>query len=288
MHLVDERSDGMYVLSAKELDFFSPLETKILHLISKKPTYPKNIAKQLKVNEQTVYYHIKNLQKSGVIRITRKEVHGAYVANIYELSSPSFFVKFSEMRKSQKVPVSENEFLKPFIEGGRLNAKIVVGSPDPHGPERARSRDAYYAIDLGLFLGKFLFESSSAVSLDTDIRENELKNNLIVIGGPVINRITRMINDKMPIRFDARKNIYSSISRKTYKQDDCGIIAKIQNPFDRSKSILLIAGKRYSGTRAGILSFIKKFDEISKKNSRIVEGLDNDSDGIIDDMKILE
>ncbi len=288
MHLADERKDGTYILKTKELDFFTSTQVKILNMLSKKPTYPKNIAKLLRINEQTLYYHVKQLQKIGAIKILRKEEHGAYIANIYELSSPSFFVKFSEMQKSHKVPLSGNEFLRPFIENGKLNAKIVVGSPDPHGPERARSRDAYYAIDLGLFLGKFLSESSSVVCLDTDIREPELKNNLILIGGPVINRITKLINDKLPIRFDSKKNIYSSLRKKTYKQDDCGIIVKIQNPFDTSKHILVIAGKRYSGTRAGILSFINKFEELSKKNSRVVEGLDNDGDGIVDDVRILE
>ncbi|MBI4895023.1 MAG: S-layer protein [Candidatus Aenigmarchaeota archaeon] len=288
MHLTDERNDGSYILKSKEIDFFSPLEEKILFLISKKHTYPKNIAKQLRINEQTVYYHIKRLQKLGIIRILRKEEHGAYLANIYELTSPSFFVKFSELQKSHKVPASDNEFLRPFIENGNFNAKIIVGSPDPHGPERARSRDAYYAIDLGLFLGKFLSYSSSAVNLDTDVRENDLKNNLIVIGGPVINRITKIINDKMPIRFDSKKNIYSLFTKKTYRSDDCGIIVKIQNPFDKTKSILLIAGKRHSGTKAAILSLINKFDEISKKNTRVVEGLDQNGDGIVDDVKILE
>src|SRR3989338_7548667 len=104
MHIADERKDGTYVLKSKELDIFTPIQSKILYLLSKKPTYPKNIAKLLRMNEQTIYYHVKQLQKIGAIKVIRKEEHGAYLANIYQLSSPSFFVKFSDLQKSNKVP----------------------------------------------------------------------------------------------------------------------------------------------------------------------------------------
>ena len=295
MHISEDREDGLYILKSKEINIFTYIELKILNLLAKKPTYPKNIAKTLRVHEQNIYYHVKRLQKLGVIELLKKEEHGAYLANVYTLSSPSFFVKFSDLHKVGRVPFSEVRFLKPFVEDGKINSKIIVGSPDPHGPERARSRDAYYAIDFGLFLGKYLYNIESAVNLDTDVRESDLKNNLILIGGPVINRVTKMINEKMSIRFDSKKNIYSSISKKTYTSDDCGLIVKMQNPFDKNKKILVIAGKRYSGTKAGILAFIKYFEEISKGNkknsqigAKIIEGIDNDGDGIIDDVRIVE
>ena len=287
MQIAENKKDGLYVLRSKELNMFNPTEMKVLSLLAKKPTYPKNIAKQLKIHEQNIYYYVKRLQKQGVIKIIKKEEHGAYLANIYALTSQSFFVKFSNLKKTEKIP-NESDFLEPFIENGELNAIIIVGSPDPHGPERARSRDAYYGIDLGIFIGTFLSRSKAVVNLDTDIRDTDLKDNLIIIGGPVINRVAKLVNDKMPIRFDTKKNIYSSITKKTYKQDDCGIVAKIINPWNKEKYILLIAGKRYSGTKAAILAFIKKFDELSKKQTRIVEGIDNDGDGIVDDVRILE
>ena len=113
-----------------------------------------------------------------------------------------------------------------------------------------------------------------------------MKENLILIGGPVTNRITKKINDKLPIRFDKRKNIYSSLSKKTYRSDDCGLIVKIDNPYNKEKKILIIAGKRNSGTRSAILAFLQKFNELSK--SHVVEGIDQDSDGVNDFVKILE
>jgi hypothetical protein len=50
-----------------------------------------------------------------------------------------------------------------------------------------------------------------------------------------------------------------------------------------------------AGTRAAILAFLQKFDEICKGNSydskvfaRIVEGIDKDNDGVIDSVEFLE
>ena len=68
-----------------------------------------------------------------------------------------------------------------------------------------------------------------------------------------------------------------------------------KNPFDKTKDIIVIAGRRISGTRAAILSFLQKFDEICKGNShdskifaKVVEGIDKDSDGVIDSVEFLE
>ena len=202
----------------------------------------------------------------------------------YALSKPSFFVRFAELRPVEKIPRT-SRWLEPFIIDGRINAKIVVGSPDPHGPEGARSRDVSYAMDFALFLGTFLNKvDESSIFLDTEI--TAAKNNLILIGGPVTNRITKKINDKLPIRFDKKKNIYSSLTKKTYRSDDCGIIVKIANPSDKEKGIMVIAGKRFSGTRAAIIAFLKNFEELSSAN--VVQGSDQDSDGVIDTVKILE
>ena len=295
MYITEQRKDGLYSLQSKELSMFSPVENRILNMLSKRPTYPKDLAKHLGIHEQNVYYHIRRLYKAGTIRIVKKEEHGAYIANIYALSSPSFFTKFSDLELTRNIPMKEHAFLLPFIENSKTNMKIVIGSPDPHGPERARSRDAYYAIDLGIFLGTFLSKTEPVVSLDTEMHDHDLKNNLIIIGGPVVNRITKRINSELPVRFDEKKNIYSSLTKKIYESDDCGIIVKIVNPFNKERKILIIAGKRYSGTRAAILACIKRMDDISKGNkkkpsieAKVVEGIDKDGDGIIDDVRILE
>lgn len=287
MHIAYEKGGLLYVMPAAEAKKMphSTLALKILALLAKEELYPKEISKRLKENEQKIYYHVSRLEKNGLIELISREEHAGALAKIYRLKKPAFFMRFDDFHEANRIPRS-NKWLAPFIVDGKLNARIIVGSPDPHGVERARARDAYYGIDLALFLGTFLISSHHAVALDTEI--SNLKQNLILIGGPVINRITNMINRKVPLRFDERKNIYSTLTRKTYKDDDCGIIVKTKNPFDETKEVLLIAGKRYSGTRAAILAFLSRFNEIEKKSAHVVEGIDNDGDGIVDDIKFLE
>ena len=70
---------------------------------------------------------------------------------------------------------------------------------------------------------------------------------------------------------------------------------KCDNPFANDKKILVVAGKRYSGTRAAIIAFLKNFKEVRAGNiykrkilAKVVEGVDLDSDGIVDDIEFLE
>ncbi len=306
MFVIDKRKNEIYSLPAQEIsaesakNFSSGLAIRILKLLVKKPMYPIEIAKELKIHEQKVYYHVRNLEKAGAIKIVKEEDRQGAVAKYYVVEKPAFVIRLAELEPTQKLIQLKNDsdFLEPFVKDGQLNATIVVGSPDPHGPEKARSRDGYYGMDLALFLGTFLnYVPNYYVKLDTEVRDSDLKKNLILIGGPVVNKITAMVNSKMPVRFDKEShwNIKSTISNNIYPSDETGLIVKFRNPFDSEKSVLLVAGKRHSGTRAAILAFLKNFKEITEGNihnrnikAKVVEGIDLDSDGIIDDVEIRE
>jgi uncharacterized protein RhaS with RHS repeats len=122
-----------------------------------------------------------------------------------------------------------------------------------------------YALLLGTFVNHF---PENSIFNDTQIKDIDLKQNLIILGGPIVNGLTKKINLKLPIRF-AKKTIHSTITNKEYHNDKNGIIIKCDNPFDKSKKILLIAGLRLIGTRACILALSKYMEEISKPNIKI-------------------
>lgn len=303
MFVIKKEKDDIYSLPVKELklnqlsNFNSGLAEKVLKSIVDIPKYPADIAKELKVHEQKVYYHIRNLEKAGIIKVIKKETKQGATANYYGLVEPAFIVMFKNFEKTQKISQIRNEskFLEPFIENGKLNALIIVGSPDPHGPDKARSRDGYYGMDLALFLGTFLnYVPEFNVKLDTEVREKDLNENLILIGGPVVNKIVGKFNDKLPIKFE-NGNIKSTISKEAYPQDECGLIVKNKNHFNKGRSILVVAGKRAAGTRAAIIAFLKHFKKITEGNihnknlkAKVVEGIDLDSDGLIDDVEFRE
>lgn len=306
MLLLEQRKDKLVSIPVKEVRpeqikaATAPLATRILERLEEEPTYPKALAEAMHVHEQLVYYHVRRLEKSGLIEVTGTEqVHGTQ-ARIYSLTKPAFALRFG---RHQAHPVGRiggqpHTFLEPFVQNGELDASIIVGSPDPHGPDMARSRDGYYGIDFALWLGTFLHTPSKLhVKLDTEAREDDLRGHLILIGGPVVNTITRRANPRLPIRFDERRQyaIYSTLSGKTYHGDEVGIIIKTKNPFNPKKSILVLAGKRHAGTRAAILALLTHVQDILAGNAhrreimaKIVEGIDLDSNGIIDSIKIVE
>ncbi|MBI4019341.1 MAG: S-layer protein [Candidatus Aenigmarchaeota archaeon] len=287
MFVVRDYKNGKELIAAKEIEEFprSKLAIRILQHLAKKPSYPKEISRFLKEDEQKIYYHMRKMEKMKIIRAERHEAIGGAVAKIYSLTRPAFVMRFADFVPAERPP-SYSGFLSAFIKNGILNAKIVIGSPDPHGPEKARSRDAYYAVDLALFIGSCIANASPSVLLDTGIGKEEMNDNLVIVGGPVTNKVTKLVNPSLPVRF-AGSNIYSSYTGKTYKSDDVGFLIKAKNPLNKDASILLLAGRRHSGTKAAILAIFRYKQEL-EKGYAIVEGIDEDGDGTIDSVRMLE
>lgn len=312
MKFVVERKDGKTyslptrIIAADQLkNALSPLAWKILKKLLR-PRYPVDLARELGMHEQKVYYHIRKLERSGLIKVVKKERRQGSVAKFYRTTGPAFSLVIKPLEESHKMVTlkkGHKKFLSPFIKNGNFNGMIIIGSPDPHGPTKARAKDGQYSIDLGLFLGSFLnYTPRPKSKLDTEINEKDLKNNLIIIGGPGVNKVTARINSKLPIRFqqvEYNKNfystIYSTVSKKSYGGEEEGIIVKTKNPFDKTKSMLVIAGRRATGTKAGILAFLQNFDEICRGNdynrnkfAKVVEGVDLEMDGSVDSVEIKE
>ena len=70
------------------------LSWKILTMLSKKEMYPLEIARQLGMHEQKVYYHIRKLAKAGAITVEREEKKKGATAKYYKTVSPAFGIEF--------------------------------------------------------------------------------------------------------------------------------------------------------------------------------------------------
>ena len=307
--IIEYKENKKFTLPAKIMNkknikaISSETAWKILQILSETPTYPKDIAKKLKIHEQKIYYHIRNLENAGIIRVAKHENMHSVIAKIYELDKPALVITLKEMEESQKIPMTDSDFLYPHIKNGKLESLIVIGSHESHGPEKVKAKDAPFAINLGLFIGSFLgYIPPLSVKVDTEIKKQDMKKNLIIIGGPAVNKTCEQINNTLPIKFKTNKkekrfysSIYSTLSKKNYDSEEIGIIVKTKNPFNKDKSIIVLAGRRSQGTKAAIFAFIHRFDEISKSNNykqnifaKVVEGIDADSDGLIDSVEIKE
>jgi DNA-binding transcriptional ArsR family regulator len=293
--------DSLLVKDPKMLSALSSeLALSIVHLLSKQPACAMDVARKLKQHEQKIYYHLRNLERIGVVKLLRKEERVGATAKIYAVDSPVVSFKLFDGKGilDAKTNVKEIKFFEPFIKSGRLNSKIVIGSPDPHGKYASQSSDGCCAIDMALFIGTLAKHPVTPnYMLDTEVKQSDLRENLILVGGPKANIIVEKVNRNLPIYFDFHRewDIVSPFSKNVYTSDNIGIVSKITNPFDDSRQVLVLAGRRFNGTRAAIIALIKYMNEVEKGNrfnpdviAKVVQGIDKDSDGRVDDVEFLE
>ena len=287
------------------------LSWKILVLLSEREMYPMEIAKKLGVHEQKVYYHIRKLAKAGAIAVTREEEKKGATAKYYKAVSPAFGIElplgYRTIRQVSLLSMDEQirEFFEEFIKkDGTFEGKIVVGSPTPHGPFKTSARDGHYASYLTFFLGQFAkMPEEFAIKLDVDVKaEKEEKSNLILVGGPGTNLLTQEVNDYLPIRFNMQSSeqgflFGGLVSRKTshvYMADTVGLIAKIVNPWDDTKRIIVLAGNKAVGTKACVLALANFWKKTLKDYhgedtfATAIQGFDLDGDGKVDSIEVLE
>ena len=306
VYFVEETDEGQKAFRALKLKpksfnvLNSELAQKILGELSRRPSCAMDVARRLKEHEQKIYYHLRRLEGAGIITLDRTEERVGATAKIYSVPHPYLAIKLfdGEHLTDVKTKAREINFFRPFIEGGKLNTTIVVGSPDSHGKYGAQAMDGSAAIDLALFLGTFLKNAKPNYKLDTEVRPRDMKGNLILIGGPKANILIDKYNKDMPIYFDEKHdfNIVSSFTKSVYSGDDVGLIIKMKNPLDKKgeKYVLILSGIRFKGTRAAIIALIKNMREVQRGNrfdggvARVVRGIDKDSDGRVDDVEFLE
>lgn len=287
------------------------LSWKILNMLAEVEMYPMEIAKKLGVHEQKVYYHIRKLAKAGAIAVVREEEKKGAIAKYYRAVSPAFGIElpfgYRNVKAATFAYMAERlqQFFNPLIkEDGSFDGKIVVGSPDPHGPFKARARDGHYASYLALFLGQFVrLPVDFIIKLDVDVKaEKEENNNLILVGGPGTNLLTQEVNDCLPIRFSMMPSEHGFlfgglVSQKTqnvYTGDAVGVVARIANPWNKEKRIIVLAGNKAVGTKACVLA-LARFWKQTLKNFKsendfatVIQGFDLDGDGKVDSIEAIE
>jgi DNA-binding transcriptional ArsR family regulator len=280
------RQLGCAVLAPAALrETLQPGRWQILSLLAQSPGYASAVAERLGLDEQLAHYHFKRLEKAGVIRVVRTERRRGAVTKFFGVTDDSFAVVLRDAWQAAGPAVPR--VLRQFFGEAGFSGRIIVGSPDPHGPYQARSRDSHFAVDLALFLGSFSDRVSPAVRLDTETRDAELKESLVLVGGPIVNLVTARVNSGLPVRIETKgaPAVLSTRTRKKYAED-YGIVVFLKNPWSKRKPALVLAGSTIGGTKAAILAVTQLPGQL--KESNVVRGLDLDGDGIVDSVEIVE
>jgi len=196
---------------------------------------------------------------------------------------------------------------------GTSKEKMSIENEKVGGWGIAGLDNATRLVDLAAFWGfkarvcGIEIENPMIAYLDSEIPDDVKKNfNLISIGGGDVNEFTAQLQiiygKHIPIHFDSPQSanaIISRISKDVYvargKGRNVGIIELLPNPYNPKKVVMILAGNYVTGTQASLLALWKCPTEIRKNNkhdanipAKIVEGVDADNDGIIDDVRFLE
>jgi DNA-binding transcriptional ArsR family regulator len=265
---------------------------EILKLLAERPRYPSSIAKELGADKQRVYYHIQSLEDAGLIQEDHTETVSGGTATYYRPSSKIFGIGLGEELPETGERAVEN-LLHPLVQDGELAGRIVVGSPDKHGPDQVRARDGHLAGEIGLKIGPDT-SLERKVFKDTEIiRDNLFDSSMILIGGVLTNTVTKKLNPELPASFSGESFPYREITtpEASYSEEDIGMVAKTENP-EGDGCIVVVAGVRNEGTEAAVRAF-KNLEDIIEDNRpeefyAVVRGLDMDGDGEIDQYELVE
>lgn len=277
----------------------SKLAFKIVKSLAESPVSAIDLSRKLKIHEQKIYYHVRRLEKAGIIYTISNERRHGMTAKIFSVVSPMIAAKLYdkgvEIKEKSELNISSalSDFFNPFIHDSRLDTKIIIGDPAPHGEFDSVGMEGAHITDLIFFLGKMVDSIEyPTYKLDTEVTDNDLKNNMILIGNPKTNTIVRKLVDSFPINFNSTFDAIQ-VKSNLYKDDRIGFISKFDNPLARNKKVLVIGGLRTRGIRAATIAltrYIDKFKNVKSLDNLtlVAQGLDKDGDKIIDDIIFLE
>ncbi len=305
-------SDGQ--VSAKRITVFkdvaqmrvlaNPVAWRIMDLLSRQPMYPAQVAKELRIYEQSAYYYMRRLVHVGAIEEAGSNFVRGGTARLYHATSPAFGIELGWGETAVESPGASRhknalKFFEGYVKDESFDGLMIVGAPEPHGPYKSSARDGHYAVHLAFFLGTITNAAPGefVVKLDVDAKAEKVLSghNLVSIGGPGTNIVTAEFNRYLPIRFD-EGNFWSGLvdkSGRRYGSDNHGLIAKVRNPYDESYSVVVVAGVRSAGTKSAVIGLTTYSEDMLRKfRSKedwavVVQGFDMDADGKIDHVDLV-
>jgi len=189
----------------------------------------------------------------------------------------SYIPRLLEKLEEIVTPYTTHEYYKKtmytsvnrgFWGNNRENKLLIVygtQNPDPTGTEHDKEfaeEWAQWFSSLGLM---------TLVMKDTEVTETDLsEHNFLLIGGPVANKITKELNENLPIRFKNVNDVWGlehnlpedtlvfsgfydelvkSIEKERYEDPNIGVMEAFRNPYNEEKYGVLIAGNAREGTK---------------------------------------
>ncbi|NJE75866.1 DUF4932 domain-containing protein [Thermococcus sp. ES12] len=209
-------------------------------------------------------YANESVRNNGDIRMYIQEIAEELKKKVPEENAPVLYQK--------RVPVTP---LRAF-DRGAITGKVVVvygtQNPDPEGTEYDRETAELIANNLKTFYSQWNGSVEIVVKADVNVTDDELGENLVLVGGPAANSIVAEMQEHFPLRF-VKEGDYWVIEHNTNWSVDSFIITEnesdpvlkgrldlsddltaalllaVRNPDDPENYIVWIAGADRYGTR---------------------------------------
>src|SRR3989442_4376008 len=118
---------------------------------------------------------------------------------------------------------------------------------------------------------------------------------MILVGGPVANIIRMELNPHLAVDFDWKQvwRMESSRTRRPYADEQVGLVAKVRNPWNPARVIVVLSGLHAVGTMAAILGLTHFAEEVldgyapGEDFYRVVAGPERGGHGRVDAVAIL-
>ncbi len=110
-------SDIMVVDKPQDLRLiFSEKHNRILKLVMEKELSISDIARALDINPGSVHYHLKELEKHGLVRLVREEVKGGVVKKYYRAAAKRILLDSPDFNLRDQMDISTKDNIERLIK----------------------------------------------------------------------------------------------------------------------------------------------------------------------------
>lgn len=241
----------------------SDIRRKILEKASEKKVSIEDLTEKLDIKQQAAYYHVEDMLDSGLLEASDGRPRYFSAENSAFYFRPDFVEPEENPLMLENVP----EILQGFVENRKIEARIIVGAPYPHGEHNRRHKTAYKAGEITAILGNYGRRRQQLIHTDTELDEKIRERPLISVAGPLVNTLSDELNGKLPAKFtESHDKIITE--ENTYSGDETGFIAKTQI---EDKERMVVAGLFGLGTSAAIEALSSRASELGE-NGAVVKG----------------
>ncbi len=195
-----------------------------------------------------------------------------YVPEMLEELRRQIPPKKAEELYKENIPVTPLRALDKAAVAGRIIVIYGTQNPDPKGVKYDEETADTVADCLRTFYSQWPENVNVEVKTDINITHEELKENLVLVGGPVANKIVAEMQNYLPLHFVKygdkwilekskhwdwkvtsfilRENgVYPVLEGWNANYSNASVIMAIRNPFNPENYIIWIAGTDRYGTR---------------------------------------